>query len=87
MKFKHISIIIFLFGMSVLIWQTYQNSFVKEKCPRIDRLIQSYKYKKLAKKFNSSSVQAKRLNAISDALRHNKTNYQFETGPLKGIGK
>jgi hypothetical protein len=75
-------ITVFSIGLLIMLYNLYQLPVIKHKLPIIDRYIQAYKYQQTAKSFSPSSIMAKRLYAIADALRHNRTNYSFTAGQL-----
>lgn len=84
---KVTSIIIFISGLLLLIFNIYNLAPVKHKLPRLAMLIQGYQYQFLAEKLPPSSIMAKRLRAIAQALKHGKTVYSFETGQPPIMGK
>lgn len=83
---KYLGVTVFSIGLIFLLYSVYELPVIKNKYPRLDRFVQSIHYWNLAHKYPPSSVMGQRFNAMSYALRHNSTDYNFSTGYVPGLG-
>ena len=71
-------VVLFLLSMvAMLVVVAWQNS----------RYGRAYALEMMARKLPSSSIQAKRLQAIAEAIRHGKSEYTFTMGRIPSLGK
>jgi hypothetical protein len=80
-----ITIVIFIGGLFLLLYNLYYLPPVKDRYPWLDNQIQAWQYERLSKSFPADDYRKIRYKSIADQLRKGEHDYQFNTGPIPSM--